>query len=114
MYETAARKKLLKRVHNLGDVAAGRAHVTILHRTVDIYHAAYVVVRYDFRLSRPGNRADVCQNLRTNHPRSAEGNVLQVRKRLDLILRGLRDHCILHAVLPVQEECRRSLKAAAE
>ncbi len=114
MDETAARQKLLKSIHDLGDVAAGSAQVAVLNGAVDIYHPAHVVVRYNFHLSGSGNRSDVCQNLRTNHARSAESYVLQVLKRLDLILRCLRDHRVLHAVLPVQEECRRSLEAAAE
>ena len=49
-----------------------------------------------------------------NHPRSAHGNVLQIRQRLNCVLRRLRHQVIVHAVFLVQKEDGRGLETAAE
>src|SRR5258708_11366566 len=49
-----------------------------------------------------------------SHRRRADRHAWDILQRLDGILRRLSNQVILHAVLPVQEEIWRSLKAAAQ
>src|SRR6266852_8690354 len=49
-----------------------------------------------------------------SHRRRADRHALDILQRLDGILRRLSNQVILDAVLPIQEEIWRSLKAAAQ
>src|SRR6202042_1812865 len=59
-------------------------------------------------------RSDISQNFRTSHGRRADRHALEILQRLDGVLGRLSNQVILDAVLPVQEEIWRSLKAAAQ
>ena len=59
--------------------------------------------------------ADIGQDLRAGSCSAPLiGHVLQILQRLHRVLRRLRDQVVIDAVLRVQEESRRGLKAAAE
>src|ERR1035438_1388859 len=107
-------KKMLVGLHDLRNVAPNAGEIATLHRTVNIHHAPDVVVRERFHLIAAVDRRHVGEYLWTNHSRSTDGNVLQIRQRLNCVLRRLRHKVIVHAVLLVQKEDGRGLETAAE
>src|SRR5258708_4182966 len=95
-------------------VATHAAEVAVLRCPVDIGHAAYVVVIDDGDLAATLHRSNIRKNLRTAFGASRDGNILDIRDRLDSVLRGLRNQVVVHAVLPVDEEVWRDLEAPAQ
>ena len=95
-------------------VAPNAGEIAALHRTVNIHHAPDVVVRDRFHFIASVDRRHVGEYLWTNHSRSTDGNVLQIRQRLNCVLRRLRHKAIVHAVLLVQKEDGCGLETAAE
>jgi hypothetical protein len=80
-------------------LAGDRAEVAVLDVGVDIEHAADVVVADDGRLGAARDGGDVGEDFGSPGGGGVDGDVFQVRQRLDLVLRGLHDDGIGHAVL---------------
>ncbi len=112
--ECSTRQRLAVGVDDALYIAANRAKIAVLRRPVDIDHAAYVVVVDDSYLTTPLHRSNIRENLRIALRAASDGDILNVLDRLDSVLRGLRNQVVVHAVLPVDEEHRRDLKAPAQ
>jgi hypothetical protein len=112
--ERAARERgRIFRDHFL-HVAAHRAEIAILRRAVNVDHAADVVLRGALHLVRAIEAGDISEDLRRLAVAGHHRDVLDVVQRLHPVLRHLGHEVVVYAVLPIQEEHRRHLHAAAE
>src|SRR5205823_4962559 len=118
--ETATRQRGSMGIDDTGEVTADGAEVAVLHGAVNIHDAADVVVRYHLHLTGARDRGDVREDFRTRHDRCTghglctDGDVLEILQRLNVVLGGHGGDVIFDPVVPIQEEGRRGLEAAAQ
>jgi hypothetical protein len=86
-----------------------------LRRGVDVEHRLDVVVADHGRRAVAADRAQTAEDLRALVGAGrGDRQALQARQRVDAVLRNLGDDRIGHAVLGVQPEGRRDLRAAGQ
>src|ERR1039457_1896403 len=80
--EAAPGKKTLVGLHDPRDVAPNAGEIASLYRSVNIDYPPDIEVRERFHLIAAVDRRHVGEYLWTNHSRSADGNVLQIRQQI--------------------------------
>ena len=113
--EAAPREQRPVHLDEARHVAPHRAEIAVLHGAVDVHDPPDVVVRQHRHLARPRDGGHVGQDAGPGGRGGAgDRDVLQVVQGLDAVLRRLGGEVVVDAVLPVQEEGRRRLEAAAQ
>ena len=122
---------MLTALDNARHIRTDSAQAAVLNGGIDIHDAARIEVGDDSHLLAALHNGQVAQDLggmrslaaqaalvggrrRPVSGSAANGNALQIGKRVHRVLRGLRDDVVVVVVLPIQEVHRRRLVAAAE
>jgi hypothetical protein len=101
-------------VDRLLDILGDRAKIPSLRGRENLHHGLNVVLRHHGAGRRTVDLGDAAQHRRRRRSGAGNRQRLQLAQRVNLVLRRLHHDRIGYAVVRIEEECRRDLRAARE